>query len=212
MATSSPQPSTPAAVPAEETQRTGVKGLFSGRRRKTTLIALALLLVAVAVAVASTAVFSTSSANPSNTFTSGVLTQTNNKDNTAILTAERMVPGDERTGEVKIENTGDVSGVFSLSSKAGTNEAGPNGGQLADVLRLKVDDVTGTRARTLYDGKYTTRLTNVAAGEIKGGSSRRYRFTVKFPDSGKPSGNTTGDNAYQGSRTTTEYTWTAVSK
>src|SRR3954469_18014864 len=84
------------------------------RNRKRLLIALALLALAAAIAVGSAAVFSSSSVNPTNTFSSGTLKINNSKEGSAILTASKMVPGESQTGLVTIKNDGDSKGVFSL--------------------------------------------------------------------------------------------------
>ena len=44
-------------------------------------------------------------------------------------------------------------------------------------------------------------------GRLADGESRRYRFTVSFPDGGAPSSDTTGDNAYQRASVKASYVW-----
>jgi spore coat-associated protein N len=178
------------------------------RNKGRLLLALLLLLLAAAVAVGSTAVFTSSSVNPDNTFTAGTLEQSNSKDNAAILTAERMVPGESRNGTVTIENTGDVSGAFSLSASDITNNPGPNGGNLSQALELTIVD-TGP-GQTIYNGPFAS-MPRQELGSWGAGESHEYQFTVTFPDSGKPADETSGDNRYEGSATSATYTWDAVS-
>src|SRR3954463_9910570 len=136
MSTTRPEPAQDKDVAAStEPERVGFGGLW--KQRKWWLIgSLVLLLVAAIVVVASGAVFSSSSANPSNEFSAGVLKQSNSKRGDAILTAEKMVPGEVVTGDVTIKNTGDVKGTFTLNGGKPRDTPGENGGKLSTVLRL----------------------------------------------------------------------------
>ena len=103
------------------------KALRANPRRL--LAALATILVAVGVTVASGASFTATTANPSNTFTAGSLTMSNDKAGAAILTASGMKPGDattDATGTVVIKNTGSLTGAFTLSRSSLTNSDGSN--------------------------------------------------------------------------------------
>ena len=201
----SPAPPPAASAPEEEgPSRFDV--LMRNRRRL--LIGLALILLAAAVAVGSTAVFTSSSANPGNTFTAGTLEASNDKEGAAILTANRMIPGESTTGTVRIGNTGDVAGTFSLSSSNVTNNPGPNGGRLSDVLNLRITD-TGSGA-TIYNGAFNA-MPEQDLGSWPAGEEHNYEFVVTFPQGGQPGSNITGDNAYEGSATTITFTWDAVS-
>ena len=186
------------------------------RDRKRLLIALALLLLAVAVAVGSAAIFTSSSANPTNTFSAGTLKILNDKDNAAILTATGMVPGNSTNGTVTITNTGSASGVFSLS--AGSLTDTPGSGQtakLSSVLTLQIVDLgsdgqaggTGGAADTTIYGPNASfdNMPTLALGTWQGGEKHTYVFTVKFPDTGS------AQNQYQGASTSITYTWNAVS-
>jgi hypothetical protein len=179
------------------------------RNAKILILALILLLIAALLVGVSFAVFSTSSANPGNMFTAGTLTSSNSKDNAAILTAARMVPGDETEGTVTISNTGDSRGQFTLTGSAPTNTPGPNGGDLSSVLDLTI--VMDGGATPIYDGKLNALTDPIDLGVWDGAASHEFVFTVTFPDSGTPGSATTDDNAYQGSETTVTYTWDATS-
>jgi hypothetical protein len=130
--------STPTKPPATEGAQSSPEAV-SGRERVGWLVkhsrlwlgALVLLILAFVIAAASGAVFTSSSANPDNTFTSGNLSQSNSRPNVAILRAENMVPGDSETGDVTITNSGDVTGNFRLESSGLEDTPGPNGGALS---------------------------------------------------------------------------------
>jgi hypothetical protein len=178
-----------------------------GRHVKLWLGALILLIVAIVIAAASGAVFTSSSANPENTFTAGNLQQSNSRPNVAILSAVDMVPGDTEEGQVTIANTGDVSGQFRLASSGITDKPGPNGGKLSEVLTLKIVDGSST----VYDGEFNA-MPAQNLGSWPAGEEREYTFTVTFPDSGTPASATGGDNAYKDSETKIDFTWTATSE
>lgn len=163
--------------------------------RRRTVAALATVLASVGVAVGSGASFSSQTANPTNTFQSGTLVQTNSKNGTAIVTGANMKPGDVKTGEVTITNTGTLGGTFVLSEKNATN------GFTAGSLSLKIED-TGTGA-TVYSGD----LGKVAAGGISLGDfavneAHTYKFTVTLQQS--------APNADQGKSASADYVFDAT--
>ena len=53
------------------------------------------------------------------------MSQVNSADNTAIMGASDMVPGDVVEGSATIENVGDASGDFTLTSKDVAGDPGP---------------------------------------------------------------------------------------
>lgn len=179
---------------------------------KRRLAALAALLAAGAVAVGSGANFSSSSANPSNTFSSGTLSQSNSKSNAAVLTASGMKPGDPATtGTVDIHNDGSVGGTFTLSKSALTNSDATN--PLSGKLDVVISDcglwASGTApsctgASQKYSGKLGA-MGTIALGSYGAGDKRRYHFSVSFPDGGS------GDDVYQGDSTSLQYDWNASS-
>lgn len=180
------------------------------KRRRTWLllvIPLALLGVAAATVIGSGAVFTSSSANPANVFTAGVLSHHNDKAGTAILTASLMKPGDTVDGQVTITNTGDLAGDFTITTSNLADTPGFNGGKLSDVLQLTIVDKES--GATLYSGPIKS-VGTVSAGTYSPAESHTYVFTVSFPDSGTPGGPTSGDNRYQGSSMTIDFDWTAV--
>jgi spore coat-associated protein N len=175
------------------------------------LAALGALVLAGAVVVGSGASFTSTSANPNNTFTAGNLTHLNSKAGAAILTASLMQPGDSTTGTVDITNDGDVAGDFSLSKSSLVDT--PASPAFSAKLDLLVEDCgadpTCTSPTVKYSGKLgamgTIALGNYAVDEV-----HRYRFTVTFPDGGTPSSPTTGDNAYKDASTSVQFNWESI--
>lgn len=172
-------------------------------------IVAAALVLASAVLVGSGAVFTATSANPENVFTAGTLSMDNSEDNAAILSLTNMKPGDVATGSVTIANTGTLGGGLKLALTGHDSTVGPNKGDLFDYLLLKVT----YGATSVYDGTlagFKTREAGTIAAKGEAGDSLTYDFEVTFPDGNTPGSDTTGDNAYQGSATEVEFTWTAV--
>lgn len=186
------------------------------RHSKLWIGAFLLLALAVAVAAGSLAVFTSSSANPGNTASAGILSQDNSKDGAAILTTPKMVPGQTSEGTVTITNTGDVAGTFSVSQsnltnfKADGSVASGTDAQFSDVLNLTIqDDTTGT---VVYNGPIESMPATTIAGTggpgtgWAAGEAHDFTFTVEFESTGDAA-----DNTYQGTKTTIQYTWNAVS-
>ena len=165
--------------------------------RRRAIAGLATALAALSVAVGSGATFSSKSANPATTITSGMLLQSNSKNAAAIVTGSDLKPGDTRTGDVTITNTGTLAGAFTLAEKNATN------GFAAGNLKLKVDDVTSGSAVNVYDGDFDKVATGgVSLGTYAAGAARTYRFTVTL-DSGTPNGG-------QGKSASADFEWNAV--
>jgi hypothetical protein len=120
-------------------------------------------------------------------------------DDSAVLVAQDLAPGDARAGEVTVTNAGDAAGPFALSA-AGLVDAGA---PLSGVLELAVHDVTA--GRTVYAGALTG-LRTVALGTLAQGEAHRYRFTVSFPGGRQAS----ADNAYQSASTVVTFVWSTT--
>lgn len=178
---------------------------------KMLLGALVTMLAAVGLAVGSGASFTSRSANPANTFSSGNLAQTNSQSG-AVLTASRIKPGDPASvGTVTITNSGDIAGSFTLSKANVADTAGPNGGQLSSKLNVLIQDVTNAASPVqVYTGTVGA-MGSQSLGSFAAGASRTYKFSVTFPDGGTPASSTTGDNAYKGSSLTVDYAWDSAS-
>jgi hypothetical protein len=176
---------------------------------KRTLGVLAVVLAAAGIAAGSGAVFTAQTVNPSNTFTAGSLTMSNSKDNAAILSASNMIPGDTTTGTVDIQNTGTVSGTFSVSRSALNDTDGTN--PLSAVLDLTIKDCgdfsSGTPTCDVGDPvKYTGTLagmtTPAALGSYAANDKHRYEFTVHFQNA--------AGTQYQSDSSTATFQWNAV--
>jgi hypothetical protein len=120
----------------------------------------------------------------------------NDRDGSAIFSAGALVPGQVETGEVTIGNAGDAAGTFTLSA---TGASGP----LADVLDLSVVDAT--RTAPVYAGKLSA-FKRAGLGTFAAGATRRYRFALAYPN-GVPA----VDDALQGTTTSVQFAWDAVS-
>jgi hypothetical protein len=179
------------------------------RHPRRTLGALAMLLVAVGVAVGSGANFTASSANASNTFSAGSLS-IGNSPSGAVLTASNLKPGDSNSGTADIQNTGTVSGDFSLSESTPTNSdvAHPLSAKL-DLVVIDCGVVTGTPpdcitgTTPVYSGKLGA-LTSQSLGNYGTNVKHRFKFTVSFPTGAD-------DNDYQGDDTSVDFNWSASS-
>jgi hypothetical protein len=119
----------------------------------------------------------------------------NDRDGSAIFSADALVPGQVETGEVTIGNAGDAAGTFTLSA---TGASGP----LADVLDLSVVDAT--RTAPVYAGKLSA-FKRADLGTFAAGATRRYRFALAYPN-GVPA----VDDALQGATTSVQFAWDAV--
>ena len=178
--------------------------------RLLTLAAVAVLVAAGSAAAYTGASFNYKTANPTNVFTAGILSHSNTKAGSAIVTAAAMEPGQSSQGTVTIKNTGNVAGTFSVSKSAIADVAGTYGGLLSSVLKISVDDVTVPASPVNKYNNTLSGFSNVALGTLAANASATYQITLSFPDGGVPASNTTGDNAFQGSSLTFQLDWTSV--
>jgi hypothetical protein len=168
------------------------------RPKKTPVVVGAILagiVIISAFLVGTGAVFTSTSANPANIFSAGNLHHVNGKDGSAILTADKMKPGDTATGTVVITNDGDLGGKFTLSTSNLT-------GELAQALRVKIEDQTAHS--TLYNGPISA-VPSLDAGTFAAGEAHTYLFTVTFPDQGAAI-----DNTYKGKSMSIDFNWNEV--
>lgn len=177
-------------------------------RPKRTIGVLAAVLAAVGVAIGSGAAFTAQSANPSNTFAAGSLTMSNSKDNLAVLTASGLKPADVTTGTVDIENTGTVSGTFTLTRSALTDSdaTNPMSAKLDVVVKDCGDFSAGTPTceagdTNPYSGTLAGMTSAVALGDYDANEKHRYQFTVTF--------NSSAGNEYQSDSSTATFRWDA---
>ena len=175
---------------------------FLGRNASRWILALVLLVVAVAVGVSWTlGAFDSSSANPRNTVSAGSMSQDNSSDNSAIMAATDLVPGDVVDGTATIRNVGDAHGEFTLSVKDVEDDPGPAGGALSSWLRVKVFDEDIDQP--IWSGPLDA--LDVDLGTWSPDESHSYRFEITFPQAGA-----SVDNRYQESRVTVTFEWNAV--
>ncbi|MDQ1601598.1 MAG: spore coat-associated protein [Actinomycetota bacterium] len=175
------------------------------------LLGLGTIGLAAAVTVGSGADFTSTSANPSNIFTAGTMTHFNSKAGAAILTPSSLMrPGDTASGTVDIQNTGSLSGNFSLAKTVSAETAG-----FASKLTIVITDngdpscvVSCPSPVGVYSGTVAA-MGSQALGAFAAGATHRYSFVVTFPNTGAPGAG--ADNAYQGATATVLYTWTATS-
>jgi hypothetical protein len=189
---------------------TRMKALWTASPRKV-LAGLVGVLAATGIAVGSGANFNAASANPSNVFSAGTISQTNSKAGAAVLTATGMRPGGTATGSVDIKNTGSVSGAFTLSQSNLTNTPAtpPLSSKLTIVITDQGDPACTTScpaASTVYSGTIGG-MGSTTLGTFPAGATHRYAFVVTFPDGGTGG----ADNSYQGSQTSVDYAFTAAS-
>jgi spore coat-associated protein N len=180
---------------------------FVARHPMRMLGAFSALIAAVAVAVGSSASFTASSANPSNTFATGTLSILNSKEGLAVLTASGMKPGDSATGTVDVQNTGSLSGAFSLSRSNIVDSDGAN--PLSAKLNLVVKDCgdfsLGTPTCDAGDPqKYSGTIAamgTTALGTFAANEQHRYQVAVTFDSS--------ADDAYPGDNSSVQFDWDA---
>jgi hypothetical protein len=172
---------------------------------RTALGALLTLLLAAAAVAGSGADFTASSANPANTFAAGTLTIGSTRNATAILAAANMRPGDPATtGVVDIENTGSLSGAFTLSHGAvGDSDSSNPLSAMLDVVvtdcRATCDD--GDDVDT-YTGTLAAMGQDIQLGTYEPAEKHRYRFSVSL--------NGLAGNAYQGDSATVQFDFNAA--
>ena len=175
--------------------------------------ALLTLALASAAIVGSGADFSATSANPTNTFSSGTLSVSNTSNNAAVFTASNLRPGGpSQSGTVDIGNGGSLSAPFKLSR--GTIADTGSSSSLSPKLDMTIVDC-GTFAggtptcgdsddTSVYTGALPgigTSAVPISLGTFAGGDKHRYKFTVAL--------NAGADNAYQGGTSTVDFNWTA---
>jgi len=174
------------------------------------------LLLAAMMAVGSGANFNSTSASPGNVVTAGVLSHSNSADTAAaaILKVANLKPGQSHTGTVKITNTGNVDGVFSVARTLDKDTTGPTN-PFAAHLNLKIVDLDAPPATSVvYDGLLSAMTGTKGATTIQPGAANAhtYRFTVTFVDGNAvtPAVPNGADNAFQGAEVEATFNWEGV--
>jgi hypothetical protein len=190
-------------------------------RPKRTLGALAVVLAAVGITVGSGANFTASQANAGNAFTTGTLSLSGSPSSGAILSLTNMKPGDTKTGQIVLSNTGSLPGNFTLKQAiAGASDAG-----LKNALQLEIvhcstavttdpcdPAATPATGTSVFGSDFMTSFGTSAVslpGAGSGGSwapaeSNRYKFTVGLLQA-------VSDNTLQNKTVSATYTWDAQS-
>ena len=164
-------------------------------RRYRVLVPLAGLAAAAALAVGSGADFTSSSVNSANAFTTGTLTQTNSKANSAVFNLDNMKPGDTVNGSVTITNSGTLAAGFKLT------ETATNGFTTKSNLKLTITESGSTTpVWTGTFGELTGKSLDLGSWGPK--TSKTFVFSVTLAQA--------ADNSEQGKTATATYNWDAV--
>ena len=165
-------------------------------RRYRVLVPLAGLAAAAALAVGSGADFTSNSVNSANAFSTGSLTQTNSKANSAVFNLDNMKPGDTLNGSVTITNTGSLPATFSLTETSSTN------GFSGEYLKLAIKNTT--TGVTVYDGTFGGLVdgSKTSLGDVAAGAANVYTFTVTLAQD--------APNSEQGKSASAAYQWSSV--
>jgi spore coat-associated protein N len=166
------------------------------------------LLLAAAMAVGSGANFTSQSVNSGNLVAAGTLKA--DGPSTAILNVTKIRPGETPTGDATISNTGNTRGKFTMTASSLADTPGPGGGVLSGKVTLLVQELDSSNNPVSGSPVYTGSLASfnnnaLDLGDIDGGASKSYRFSVNFPN-----GTPAIDNPFQGSQSTLTIKFDAV--
>jgi len=130
----------------------------------------------------------------------GDLSLSNSADGQAIFQASGLAPGRSVSGTVRLTNSGTLPGDLALQQLDVSDNPGPGGGRLSNVVTLDIADVTGGSSIPVFSGQLGG-LGSRPLGAIGPGEARTFRFTASLPDM---------DNAFAGSGLTVRYAWNAT--
>ena len=170
-------------------------------RRPSAIVAAVTVLFAVGTAVASALPHD---AELGRLAAVGPVTLSSSRPGAAILHADGLKPGEKVAGILSLTNQGDKPGALALAVTGRHDRPGAYGGRLGNVLRLKVEDISG---RTPARESVVNQASTFALGTMVGRETRNYRVTATFPDGGIPPTAFTGDNALQGSSVELALQW-----
>src|SRR4051812_25245861 len=117
---------------------------------KRLVVAIVALLVAVGAAVGSSAVLTSSSTNPGNSFQASNLNVSS--DHSTVIDASALHPGDNTSGTLTISNDGDLPASSMKLSSADLQDTGPVGAGLASKLSATIPDTTNGGNTQVYSG------------------------------------------------------------
>jgi hypothetical protein len=135
----------------------------------------------------------------------GKVVVTNSRKGKAVLRATGLAPGKQVSGTLRIGNKS--RNTVTLRLKRGTIKrvAGPYGGNLGALLRLKIVDVTKKkRPKVIYNGMLLTMKQRKLI--LKPRKARSFRFIVIFPAATRG----VDQNLVMGSTLIVKYIWTAT--
>jgi hypothetical protein len=170
-------------------------------RRSSAVVAVVTVLLAIGTAVASALPHD---AELGRLAAVGPVTLSSSQPGVALLHADGLKPGEKVAGILSLTNKGDKPGVLALGVTGRRDRPGAYGGRLGNVLRLKVEDLSG---RTPARESVVNQASSFALGTMAGRETRTYRVTATFPDGGIPPTAFTGDNALQGSSVELALQW-----
>jgi hypothetical protein len=132
-----------------------------------------------------------------------------------VLASDQLAPGAAVRGEVRLHTAGSERARLSVRAVGMRDSPGPNGGRLSRALWLRVKrsrspgDPTDGEPETIYAGPLAS-FGTLRLGSWRPGERREFEFRVRFPDGGRPTSPSGGDNSYQGSRTRFRLVWRAT--
>jgi hypothetical protein len=170
-------------------------------RRPSAIVAMVTMLLAIGTAVASALPHD---AELGRLAAVGPVTLSSSRPGVALLRADGLKPGDKVAGIVSMTNQGDKPGALALGVTGRRDRPGAYGGRLGNVLKLKVEDLSG---RTPARESVVNQASIFALGTMAGRETRTYRVTATFPDGGVPPTAFTGDNALQGASVELALQW-----
>ena len=187
-------------------QKSTPRGARLGRRGLVASLFAAVVVLALLAAVAYAAIGSPADQSSAKLFrAAGKVKIKNSRGGDALLGMQHMLPGDRVSGTVRIGSASKKARArFSLGLSKLVETKGPGGGRLSYRLVLVVKRLrSGRRAQVLYWGPLR-RMPLVKLGKLRPRETRRYKFTVLFPE-----GPSSLDNRFQGSAVSLQFTWFA---
>jgi hypothetical protein len=134
---------------------------------------------------------------------SGAVRIANSREGRAVFAAASMRPGEGVSGTLRIGNSGDVAGRFSVRRGSVADIPGPGGGRLSQRVELVLFDVTDVgHPVTVYAGP-PAGLDAVELGTFAPGARRDYLVAATLPEGGAT------DNRYQGASLSLGFEWRA---
>jgi hypothetical protein len=156
------------------------RGARAARRwRDWLLLLVAIGTLSVVAAQAAGVVHTPGRPNPVLSKSRGAVSIVNSRRGQAVLSAANMAPGQSVSGTVSLLNDGTASGTLALFARNLASPPGPGGGTLADVLEIRVQDLT-SGGSTVFEGPLDS-LSTVALGGIGVGQRRTYLITAALP-------------------------------